>query len=102
MRRREFITILGGAMAACGACAAGRADAADRCAERPCRERSGRPRVAAFQEGLQKLGWTEGRNVRIDVRWGKTEAATMQWLASELVAQQPDLIVTQNSRGTAL
>jgi putative ABC transport system substrate-binding protein len=61
----------------------------------------GRAHVAAFQEGLQKLGWREGRNVRIDVRRGTTEAATMQRLASELVAQQPDPIVTQNSPATA-
>jgi putative tryptophan/tyrosine transport system substrate-binding protein len=105
MRRRTFITLLGSAAAA-GPLAA-RAQQGERVrrigvpsgfAEN---DPEGRARVAAFQEGLQKLGWTEGRNVGIDVRWGTTEAATMQRLASELVAQQPDLIVTQNSPGAA-
>jgi putative ABC transport system substrate-binding protein len=105
MKRREFISLLGGAAVWPLAARAQKSDATVRrigvlsgLAEN---DPEGRARVAAFQEGLQKLGWTEGRNVRIDVRWGTTEAATMQRLASELVAQQPDLIVTQNSPGTA-
>src|SRR6266581_757017 len=43
----------------------------------------------------------EGRNVHIDIRWGTPEAEAMQRLAKELVAMQPDLIVTQNTPGTA-
>jgi putative tryptophan/tyrosine transport system substrate-binding protein len=105
MRRREFITLLGGAVAAWPHVA--RAQQADRMrrigvlsglAEN---DPEGHARVAAFREGLQKLGWTESRNVRIDIRWGAPEAETMQHFAKELVALQPDLIVTQNTPGTA-
>src|SRR5262245_14834008 len=49
--------------------------------------------LAAFREGLQKLGWTEGRNIRIDSRWGALDDAEMrQRSAKELVALQPDVI----------
>jgi putative tryptophan/tyrosine transport system substrate-binding protein len=105
MRRRDFIKGAAGSMAVWPLAA--RAQPADRLRligvlsglgeDDP----EGRARIAAFQDGLQKLGWTEGRNFRIDVRWGTTDAATMQRLASELVALQPDLVVTQNTPGTA-
>ena len=52
--------------------------------------------IAAFREGLQKLGWTEGRNIRIDTRWAAPDdAESMQRFAKELVALQPDLILSQ-------
>ena len=57
--------------------------------------------LAAFREGLQKLGWTEGRNIRIDTRWAALDAEAMQRFAKELVAQQPDLIVSQSTPTTA-
>jgi putative tryptophan/tyrosine transport system substrate-binding protein len=65
-------------------------------------DREGQANVAAFQGGLQKLGWTEGRNIRIDARWAAADADLMQRFAKELVALQPDLIVTQNTPTTAL
>ena len=59
-------------------------------------------RVAAFREALGTLGWAEGRNVRIDVRWATTsDAPAMQRLAKELVALQPDLILSHNTPTTA-
>jgi putative tryptophan/tyrosine transport system substrate-binding protein len=59
-------------------------------------------RVAAFRKGLQTLGWEEGRNVRIDIRWATTsDAPAMQRFAKELVAQQPDLILSHNTPTTA-
>jgi putative ABC transport system substrate-binding protein len=59
--------------------------------------------VAAFREGLQKLGWTEGRNIRIDTRWAASNTEEMQRFAQELVALQPDLILSQvTSTTTAL
>jgi putative tryptophan/tyrosine transport system substrate-binding protein len=105
MRRREFIALVGSGVAAWPLAA--RAQQGERMrrigmlsglAEN---DAEGHARVAAFREGLQKLGWTEGRNVHIDIRWGTPEAEAMQRLAKELVALQPDLIVTQNTPGTA-
>jgi putative tryptophan/tyrosine transport system substrate-binding protein len=57
--------------------------------------------LAAFREGLQKLGWAEGRNIRIDTRWAALDAEAMQRFAKELVALQPDLIVSQSTPTTA-
>jgi putative ABC transport system substrate-binding protein len=57
--------------------------------------------VAAFREALQKLGWTEGRNIRIDTRWASAEAEAMQRFAQELVALQPDVILSQITPTTA-
>ena len=57
--------------------------------------------VAAFREGLQKLGWTEGRNIRFDTRWARADAEAMQRFAQELVALQPDLILSQVTPTTA-
>jgi hypothetical protein len=58
--------------------------------------------IAAFREGLQKLGWTIGRNVRIDTRWATpAEADSMQRFAKELVALQPDLILSHTTPTTA-
>ena len=50
-------------------------------------------RVAAFVQGLQQLGWTEGRNVRIDIRWGAGDAERIRRYAAELVALAPDVIL---------
>jgi putative ABC transport system substrate-binding protein len=58
-------------------------------------------RVAAFRTGLQTLGWAEGRNIRIDIRWATTsDAPAMQRFAKELVALQPDLILSHNTPTT--
>jgi putative ABC transport system substrate-binding protein len=59
-------------------------------------------RVAAFREGLQTLGWVDGRNIRIDIRWAATsDAPAMQRFAKELVALQPHLILSHNTPTTA-
>jgi putative ABC transport system substrate-binding protein len=58
--------------------------------------------LAIFREELQKLGWAEGHNIRIDARWGALEDAELrQRSALELLALQPDLILTQNTPPTA-
>ena len=57
--------------------------------------------VAAFREELQKLGWAERRNIRIDSRWGALNAESRQRFAKELVALQPDLILSHNTPTTA-
>ena len=72
MRRRDFITLIGGATAWPLAARAQQLDVVRRIgvltgfAES---DREGQAFVAAFREGLQKLGWVEGRNIRIDYRW---------------------------------
>src|SRR5499433_2279843 len=58
--------------------------------------------MAAFREGLEKLGWAEGRNIQVESRWGALDdAEARQRSARELVALQPDLILTQNTPPTA-
>lgn len=57
--------------------------------------------VAAFREELPKLGWTEGRNIEIDTRWATADVESMQRFAKELVALQPDLILTSSTPATA-
>jgi putative ABC transport system substrate-binding protein len=58
--------------------------------------------VAAFREGLQKLGWAEGRNIRIDIRWPiPADVESMQRFAKELVALQPDVILSHITPTTA-
>src|SRR5215469_9162796 len=103
--RREFITLLGGAAATWPLAA--RAQQAERMrligvlmayAES---DPEGQAWVAAFREALQKLGWAEGRNIRIDTRWATLDVEAMQRLAKELVALQPDLILSQSTPTTA-
>ena len=84
----------GGGVAARGARAAARADAAHRRAPARGRGRSGfQARVAAFLQALAQLGWTIGRNVRIDIRWATANAADIRRHAAELVALAPDVIL---------
>jgi hypothetical protein len=105
MRRREFITLLGGAAAWP---LAARAQQADRMrligvlmayAES---DPEGQAWVAAFRERLQKLGWAEGRNIRIATRWATPDVEAMQRFAKELVALQPDLMSRPRSSSSWL
>jgi putative tryptophan/tyrosine transport system substrate-binding protein len=58
--------------------------------------------VAAFRDGLQKLGWSEGRNMAIDFRWGALDdAAVRERSAKEVIALRPDVVLTQNTPPTA-
>jgi putative tryptophan/tyrosine transport system substrate-binding protein len=104
IRRREFITLLGGMTAWPFAARAQQLDVVRRIgvltgfAES---DREGQAFVAAFREGLQKLGWVEGRNIRIDYRWAALDTDLMQRFAKELVALQPDLILTQSTPAAA-
>jgi ABC-type uncharacterized transport system substrate-binding protein len=59
----------------------------------------GQPRIAEFLNQLQSLGWTEGRNIRIDYRWASGDADRLRMFAKELVDLQPDVIVGQNTGG---
>src|SRR6516165_12275047 len=105
MRRREFITILGGAAAAWPV--AVRAQQAERMrrigvlmgyAES---DSDARAWYAAFREVLQKLGWTEDRNIQIDTRWAiPDDSESMRRLAKELVAPQPNVILSSTTPTT--
>src|SRR5215510_6102 len=100
MRRREFIALIGGALARP---IAARAQQSDRMRQIGVlmayaeNDREGQTWVAAFRGGLQKHGWTEGRNIRIDIRWGAADVESMQQFAKELIALQPDLILAQHT-----
>jgi ABC-type uncharacterized transport system substrate-binding protein len=106
MNRRAFITLLGGATVAWPLAA--RAQQPERMrrigvlmgyAEN---DREGQTFVAALREGLQKLGWAEDRNIRIDFRWAAaSDVESMQRFAKELVALQPDLILSSTTPTTA-
>jgi putative ABC transport system substrate-binding protein len=96
MRRREFVSLLGGAVAwplaaraqqpqrmrRIGVFMAGVAD-----------EPESEVRVAAFLQGLGELGWIVGRNVRIDYRWGAGDVERYRTIAAELIALSPDVVL---------
>jgi ABC-type uncharacterized transport system substrate-binding protein len=89
-------------VAARGARAATRSRAAHRRADVVAEnDPEGQASFAAFREGLQKLGWSEGRNIRIDTRWAPPDVELMQRFAKELVALLPDLILSNNTPTTA-
>ena len=98
--RRKFIAALGGAAAAWPLAA--RAQQADRVRRigvligGPDNPEDQAP-YAAFVQGLQQLGWTDGRNVRFDIRWGAGNAADARKYAAELVALAPDVILSVGS-----
>jgi putative tryptophan/tyrosine transport system substrate-binding protein len=105
MKRRDLLTLLGGTASWPLVAHAQQADRVRRIgvlmgyAES---DRQGQAFVAAFGEGLQNLGWTEGRNIRIDTRWASPgDAEARQRFAKELVALQPDLILSGNTPTTA-
>src|SRR5437762_10276862 len=91
--RREFMTILGGAAVAWPFAARAQPGGMRRIGilmAHPENDPEFRRYVSTFREALQKLGWTEGRNVRIDFRWGALDDAEMrQRSARELVALAP-------------
>ena len=98
MRRRNFITLLGSTMVMGSLTAHAQQSGGIRrigvLMSHPETDPDTRAFLAAFREGLQKLGWTEGRNVRLDTRWTSPgDAEQMQRFAKELVALQPDLLL---------
>jgi putative ABC transport system substrate-binding protein len=101
MRRREFLTLFGGAAAAWPVTTR---------AQQPARMRrigvltpftaddaEGHARLTAFAQGLQQLGWTVGQNIRIDYRWGDGKPDTMRKFADELVSLAPDVLLANSS-----
>jgi len=97
MKRRAFITLLGGAAAwplAARAQQQGRVRRIGVLMNLASDDAEGQARLAAFHQGLQQLGWTVGRNVQIDYRWGAGNADYIRKFAAELVALAPDVILT--------
>jgi putative tryptophan/tyrosine transport system substrate-binding protein len=97
MRRREFITLLGGAAAAWPIAA--RAQQGERIRRigvlmsLAAGDPEAQARLVAFVQGLQEQGWAVGRNVRIDIRWAAGEPELFRRYAAELVALAPDVIL---------
>lgn len=96
MRRRNFITVL------CGAAAwpfVVHAQQAKRIGVLMgvAHDSEGRARVGAFQEAIAKLGWAEGRNLRVDYRWAAGDPKLVKSYAAELVAMAPDLILANST-----
>ena len=104
MQRREFIRLVSGAAAAWPFTV--RAQQGDRIRRigvvtgTRAEDADSKARSAAFEQALQQLGWTQGRNVRIDYRFAGGDAATSRKQAEELVALAPDVIVSSGSFST--
>ena len=104
--RRQFIRLVGGAAAVWPLTA--RAQQRDERVRRigllinlAADDPESQARRAAFQQGLQQLGWTDGRNVRVIARWGAGDADQIRRSAAELVAIAPDVIVATSSPALA-
>ena len=98
MRRREFITLIGGAAAWPITTYAQQRDGQPRIGVLMTVEDSkGQARMAAFRQGLQQLGRTDGRDIRIEARWSGGDAAKMRKAAAELVALAPEVILATGS-----
>src|SRR6266702_1710607 len=104
MRRREFIALLGGAAVSWPLAAhaqqpervrrIGRADGiAD--------DVEAKARIAAFLQALRQLGWTDGRNVQFDYRFGGGDAGRLRTYAAELVVLRPDVVLVSASLALA-
>ncbi len=104
MNRREFITLSGGAAASWPLAA--RAQQGERIRRvgvlmpSPADDAEGQARHNAFLRELQRLGWVDGRNLRIDTRWAGTEAADIRRHAQELLALATDVILSSGSTAT--
>src|SRR3954469_2394869 len=102
MRRRDFITLMGGAAAWPITARAQQGERMRRvgvlitlAADDPQSQR----RMTAFVQGLQELGWTDGRNIRIETRWTAGDTDRMRRHAAELVALAPDVILASGGTG---
>jgi ABC-type uncharacterized transport system substrate-binding protein len=103
--RRQFLATLGGAAAAWPLTAGAQQPERlrrigilmNRAADNP----EGQDRIAAFHQGLQVLGWSVGRNVRIDTRWGEDDADRERKYATELVVLAPDIILASGTLSVA-
>jgi putative ABC transport system substrate-binding protein len=103
IRRRHFITLLGGAAAWPLAARAQQGERMRRIGVlMPGDENdpAAKARISAFTQALADLGWTDGRNVRMDLRWPEADINWIRAIAQELVGLQPDIIVTSATPAT--
>src|SRR5262245_60652006 len=99
MKRREFITLLGGVSAwplAAGAQQPGRMRRVSVLTSFAADDPESQARIGAFVQGLSELGWTLGRNVQIDYRWA-TDSGRVRNDVAELVALAPDVILCNST-----
>ena len=104
MKRREFITLLGGAAALPLVANAQQSDRMRRIGvlmHTAADDPEGQTRFAAFLQGLQETGWAVGRNVRVDTRWATADADSFRILAAELLALAPDVVLASTSESVA-
>jgi len=100
MRRRDFITVLGGAAAwlfDARAQQAGVVRVVGVLMNLAADDRRGQAEIAAFQQAMQQLGWTDGHNMRLDIRWTAGDAERIRGNVAELVALSPDVILAATS-----
>ena len=101
IRRRDLISLIGGAAAWPLAARAQQGNRVRRIGVlMPGVENDARARLSAFTQALADLGWADGRNVRIDLRWAGGDINRIRALAQELVGLQPDIILTQGTPAT--
>src|SRR5262245_36794029 len=93
LNRRKFITLIGGAVASWPLAATERVRRIGVLMNVAADDPEGQARIAAFHQGLQELGWTLGRNARIDARWRAVDADSSRRYAAELVGLAPDVIL---------
>jgi putative ABC transport system substrate-binding protein len=105
VKRRAFITLLGGAAAWPLAARGQQPDRMRRVGvltSSSADDLATQARLAAFQQGLQQLGWTDGHNVRTDYRWAAGDADNLHRYAGELVKLEPDVVLANGSAAVAL
>src|SRR5215469_9583634 len=104
MNRRDIITLLGGATVWPLAARAQPSGRMRRIGVLPVGDENDpvvNARISGFTQALADLGWTDGRNVRIDLRWGGGDINRIRAFAQELVGLQPDIILTTTTAATA-
>src|SRR3984893_7858326 len=104
MRRREFISLLVGMAEWPLAARAQQPERMRRIGVLMSVEENdpeGKTQLSQFTQGLAESGWTDGRNLRMEVRWGGGDVNRTRTFAKELVALQPDVILAQGTPGTA-
>jgi putative ABC transport system substrate-binding protein len=99
VRRRQFITLLGGAAA--WPLAAQRMRRVGALLNVGPDDPMGQARVAAFVQGLQAAGWSDGLNVRIDTRWAAADPSNYRKYAAELIALGPDVVLASTTAAVA-